>query len=356
MKKVGKIQGGVSYKIFLAVFLVLGVSFFVSTAIFTGKLSLKNSFTSLFAQLPTSGDIDSGDMSGNDEGLPLGESCFVNEECSSRICGSVLVDYPYCVQCTQDSDCGANRVCNTEDNKFECELVNTTTQTSDVAFGGDCIQGSCGNSGLKCNTSGKCTQCMIDQQCGTTSSGAQIKCSNDGVCVGPNGLSSKEWCTQNSHCKSKKCTNNKCEPVQSGSGADGSTKDGGDKNGKDSGNGAGNTSGDFDITQGVDLSIDQIISGIVTLACNIQRIGVLIAFIAIVFIGYQYLVYGVYDPTKLKDIRLKLGYVVVGLVVIFGVYIIIATVANAIGIENFSFFSCSSAPNLVPEIDQSLKK
>lgn len=246
----------------------------------------------------------------------------------------------------------------TSENSFDFEQrAGSDPSVTIVGFGEECAEGSpkdC-DTGLTCYTTFDYSNTATCVQCADSNDCSKGQCKDKGVCVGNNGLSSDVWCTKDSHCISKKCKNNKCEKASGGT----SSTSSGDKGGTGSGpknNDTGSTtdSGTDENFTGVDLTIDQIVNFVVVVACNAQRIGVLLAVIALLYLAYQYF-YATYDPNVLKDVKQKFGYVILGLVLVFGVYIIIATVANAVGVKSVSFFSCEGVSNILPEVDESLQ-
>ncbi len=112
-------------------------------------------------------------------------------------------------------------------------------------------------------------------------------------------------------------------------------KNGGDQTG---------TSGNVEGPAGIDISIDQVYGIIKGIACWLMRAAVAVIIVFVLFSGYKFLV-SKGDAAKVVEARKNLVYVIIGIAVIAGVYVIIGTVATAIGAGNYSFFSCSSQTN-----------
>jgi len=90
---------------------------------------------------------------------------------------------------------------------------------------------------------------------------------------------------------------------------------------------------------GEDLAIQDVFNIINGLACWLTRIATAVMVIFLVLAGLRYMaVRG--DPSKLVVAKKNLRYVLIGILVIMGVYVIIATVANSVG-TSFSFIPLS---------------
>lgn len=87
---------------------------------------------------------------------------------------------------------------------------------------------------------------------------------------------------------------------------------------------------------GVDLTVEGIFNIIAGLACWFTRITLPIMVIFIILAGFRFM-YARGNPTALAAARKNFVQVFIGLLVIMGVYYIIATVANAVGVIDFSF-------------------
>lgn len=87
---------------------------------------------------------------------------------------------------------------------------------------------------------------------------------------------------------------------------------------------------------GVNLTLDGLVNIIRDLACWLANIAIILIVIAVVFYGIQFLT-SRGDPTKVTNARKSLGWGIVGILVIFGTYTIIASVANAIGGQSLPF-------------------
>jgi len=103
------------------------------------------------------------------------------------------------------------------------------------------------------------------------------------------------------------------------------------------GNGAGTgagTEGEIDWT-GVDLTIQDVADIINGLACWLIRVIFAVMVIFLILAGLRFMA-AQGDPAKLTTAKKNLTQVLIGIVVIMAVYVIIATIANAVG-SDFSF-------------------
>lgn len=94
-----------------------------------------------------------------------------------------------------------------------------------------------------------------------------------------------------------------------------------------------NPLGDF---PGQDLDFEDLISIMTGLACWLGRIASLGAIIFVILAGLRFMA-ARGDPKAFTDAVTNFKRVLWGVLVIYGVYVIIATVANAVGITDFSF-------------------
>lgn len=96
---------------------------------------------------------------------------------------------------------------------------------------------------------------------------------------------------------------------------------------------AANPLGDF---PGQDLDFADLISIMTGLACWLGRVATVGVLIFVILAGLRFMaVRG--DPKAFTDAVTNFKRVLLGILVIYGVYVIIATVANAVGITDFSF-------------------
>ncbi len=86
---------------------------------------------------------------------------------------------------------------------------------------------------------------------------------------------------------------------------------------------------------GEDFAIQDVLAIINGLACWLIRVATLVAIIFIVIAGFKFMT-AQGDAAKLTGAKKNFQRVLIGIVVIMGVYVIIATVANAVGAD-FSF-------------------
>ncbi|MDO8495605.1 MAG: hypothetical protein Q7S32_03780 [bacterium] len=125
----------------------------------------------------------------------------------------------------------------------------------------------------------------------------------------------------------KKCaTDNGCsvdQTCQAGKCVGGSSSDTADDN----------PLGDF---PGEDLSFGDINRIVTGFACWLERVAIGVMIIFLILGGFRFMTAG-NDPKAFTAAVGNLKTVMWGILVIFGVYVIIATVANAVGITDFSF-------------------
>ncbi len=87
-----------------------------------------------------------------------------------------------------------------------------------------------------------------------------------------------------------------------------------------------------DFANGIDLSADNLLRIVVGLACWFSRIAILVLTGSIVFYGLQAMA-SRDNPTAYAAAIKSFNYALVGALVIFGAYTIIATVAHSVGAE-----------------------
>ena len=83
---------------------------------------------------------------------------------------------------------------------------------------------------------------------------------------------------------------------------------------------------------GADLTVQHIICAITRLACWLTNIALLLTFGAIVLYGLQIMI-SKGDPAQFSSAKKNLLWAIAGTFVILGVYVIIATVANAVNVD-----------------------
>ncbi len=87
---------------------------------------------------------------------------------------------------------------------------------------------------------------------------------------------------------------------------------------------------------GIDFTIQDLFAIITGLACWFSRVATSLMVIFIIWSGIKFMsARG--DSKAYESAKQTFKHVIIGLIVILGVYVIIATVANAVGITNFSF-------------------
>ncbi len=139
-------------------------------------------------------------------------------------------------------------------------------------------------------------------------------------------------CTQNTDCASLLCatSEHKCLPKSAGSDAN---------SGAATGSGLGGSAEGKKFSD-VAFTVDSIYKIIINLTCQTVRLASFAVVFFIVYAGLQFMRAGG-DPKAFEAARKNILYVVVGIAIIAGVSVIIATVTTAIGVEDYSILSCS---------------
>lgn len=170
----------------------------------------------------------------------------------------------------------------------------------------DCIEG------LLCSERGTCLGCESEDDC---ESGETC----DAVCVRPGGNLLGDFCGEDAQCASRRCgTGRRCLPPV------GTTEEG-----------SGGTGGNDDWL-GIDLSIQDVAYIIEGIACWLLRVSMLLAIIFIILAGIRFMA-AQGNPASYQKAKTNFFHVLIGVIVITGIYEIIATVANAVGRTDFSF-------------------
>jgi len=86
----------------------------------------------------------------------------------------------------------------------------------------------------------------------------------------------------------------------------------------------------------IDLTVEGLFNIIAGLACWATRVAVPIMVVFIILAGFRFM-HARGNPTLLTAAKKNFVQVFLGLLVIMGVYYIIATVANTVGVTDFSF-------------------
>lgn len=97
--------------------------------------------------------------------------------------------------------------------------------------------------------------------------------------------------------------------------------------------GNSNSLGDF---PGEDLKMQDVVKIITGLACWAIRIILPVLIVFLVMAGFRFMA-ARSNPPAFEKAKKNLMYTLIGALVMLGVYVIIATVANAVGITDFSF-------------------
>lgn len=196
----------------------------------------------------------------------------------------------------------------------------------------------------------------LGQKCnGFTKCGTQFFCSGvdsqDGVCVQCDG--SSDQCDEKLN---ESCINNVCTLPGGNNAGDLCAKDSNCKSGlicgakricEETGGTTGGTGGAGGITggtggtgeeswMGIDLTIQDVFAIVNGLACWLTRIATAIMVIFLVIAGLRFM-YARGEPAKYESAKKNFQHVLIGILVIMAVYVIIATVANAVGVTDFSF-------------------
>lgn len=201
---------------------------------------------------------------------------------------------------TLPTQAGLDGACNTSNSGGDAGKINNGTITA------------C-SLGLTCYNS-QCLECQTSDQCATN-----YTCDN-GVCLKPGGNSINAFCRSNGQCQSGKCgANNLCLSATTTASPTVTPSP--------------TTTGGF---TGMDVTVQDLFNIVTGLACWLLRIAGAVMVIFVVLAGLRF-VWAQGNPTKYQEARKNINHVFIGVLVILGVYVIIATVANAIGITNFSF-------------------
>lgn len=231
----------------------------------------------------------------------------LNESCSNYVCtlpggnnaGDLCSDDG---SCKSGLRCGARGVCEESGGGFKKAFNYTCGSTQDCA------------EGLLCGPDSKrCVECFGPNNCDTSK--GEVSACDGGVCVYKGGNEEGAWCTKDAQCASGKCSDgNLCLT------AEGATGGGGEDG--------------WDWT-GIDLTIQDVMDIINGLACWLTRIATAIMVIFLVLAGMRFM-YAQGDTSKLTAAKKNFQQVLIGILVIMAVYVIIATVANAVGRTDFS--------------------
>jgi len=171
-------------------------------------------------------------------------------------------------------------------------------------------------------SSGWCVQCMNEGDCDQS---LNQSCTNN-VCTLPGGNTAGGLCVADSNCKSGLTCGAKNICQAAGSVAPSTSV---------IPSGSMAPAGGEENWMGIDLSIQDVADIINGLACWLTRIATAIMVIFLVLAGLRFMnARG--DPTKYGNAKKNLQHEIIGIMVIMGVYVIIATVANAVGRTDFS--------------------
>lgn len=215
----------------------------------------------------------------------LGQACNASTPCDSRL----FCSGGECVQCEEDSNC--------DQMLGETCVSNVCTLNGGNNAGDLCATDDNCRSNLTCGTRGICEEAEIPAGC--------FDDNEDGVI-------NEQDCndTENADCTI-------CQEAAPGPG-DGEGTGGGDEN-----------------WWGIDLTIEDVGNIINGLACWATRIATAVMVIFLILAGFRFMnARG--NPTAYQAAVKNFQHVLIGIVVIMAVYVIIATVANAVGRTDFS--------------------
>lgn len=174
---------------------------------------------------------------------------------------------------------------------------------------------------------GECVECRGQGDCD-----ASLETCNNGVCVRRGGNGVGGLCNLDSQCASDDCgANNLCLA--------GSEEEPPPDGGEEPGPGAGERPGEPGVGEddwlGIDLSIQDVQNIIIGLACWLMRVIFAVMVIFLVIAGLRFMA-AQGNPEDFAGAKKNFNHVLIGIIVIMGVYVIIATVATAVGSVDFS--------------------
>jgi hypothetical protein len=174
-----------------------------------------------------------------------------------------------------------------------------------------------------------CSQCENDSNCKTGDS------CKYGVCQTLSGNEASGLCTRDANCtEGLICgTDKKCQFAEESAGPSVSPST---PPSTSPSTPAGNTGLGNDDWTGRDITIQDVEGIVIGIACWMMRGSADLMIIFLVWSGILFM-YAQGDPTKYKKAKDTLQKTLWGMLIILGVYVIIATVANAVGLQNFSF-------------------
>lgn len=269
----------------------------------------------------------------------LGQTCNATTPCESQFfCNRVGSQDGTCVQCVDESVCHTDL--NESCSNYVCTLPGGNNAGDLCADDGNC------KSGLKCGTRGiceavggwkkafnyscqdtqdcaegllcgpdskRCVECFGKDNCDTSK--GEVSACDGGVCVYKGGNEEGAWCIKGTQCVSGKCSDGNLCLAGAGPGGTGKT--------------ASNS------WMGIDLSIQDVADIINGLACWLTRIATAIMVIFLIIAGMRFM-YARGNPTAYQAAVKNFQHVLIGILVIMAVYVIIATVAHAVGRTDFS--------------------
>ncbi len=297
-------------RLFLTLFLLVVVSFYFRTAnaqlpVEAGLGQACNATTPCESQFNCSGGKCVQCENNTNCTDALGESC------ASGVCtlpggnnaGDLCADNG---NCKSGLKCGARGICEEAGRGgFKKAFNYSCADTLDCA------------EGLLCGPDSKrCVECFGKNNCDTSK--GEVSACDGGVCVYRGGNEEGAWCTKGTHCASGKCSDGNLCLAGAGPGEPGEPGGG----------------GEWDWT-GINLTIQDVADIINGLACWLTRIATAIMVIFLVIAGMRFM-YARGEPAKYESAKKNFQHVLIGILVIMAVYVIIATVAHAVGRTDFS--------------------
>lgn len=256
----------------------------------------------------------------------LGQFCNTDVACETEICNRTTN------VCTATDNRGSGTSCLKD---AACE--------SGICLNEKCAPRSGGGGGLpvtgggtktfgqSCKDSSECVSpyvCNENNVCGYSSSGGGGGAKKD----------VNEPCRQGSECKSGVCKNLLC--TLPAGGAPGGGTPSGPAGGRQGGAPAGGGGNEETRTAGeIALCPEKIFSYVEIAACYFLDFVDILIVVFIVYVGFQFMTAGG-DATKVGKAKDNLKYVIIGVAIVIGVYVIIATVAYNIGRPGFAPFYC----------------
>jgi hypothetical protein len=328
-----------TFRICLAVLALLVAGFIFGFKMANAQLPVEAGLGEACTRSVNCVDIDdNGTINEIDCGAPENKNCSLckeNIQCASPFyCGRS----GKCVQCEDATECtdalgesctngvctlpggnNAGDLCLNDNNcksGFKCGSRKVCEEVKGFKkFNFSCKDDrDCANS-LFCNSNGRCVECGDNQDCAKLFGDSNSLC-DQGVCSLPKGKAIGGWCTKDVHCASGKCSDGNICVAAKGTSGD------------------GDNNGENDWT-GVDITIEDVADIIEGIACWLMRVAAAIMVIFLVLAGLRFMnARG--DASRWESAKKNFQHVLIGILVIMAVYVIIATIAYAVGRTDFS--------------------